>query len=99
VKEAVVAHDTVEAVRSKEELDVRRDRQLKQTKARAELVSKIGEETDKRIEEMNKDQKSKGKKWFSRLQYSVGASYYADRKYHLAYGRSTNWTSVGGAAL
>lgn len=68
LREADAAHDKVKVKEIHVKLRAEREKQLKQIKARDELRPPIGEETDRRIEDVDKEKKSKGEKWKSRLQ-------------------------------
>jgi hypothetical protein len=50
------------------ELDMERQKQIKQMKSREALRPKIVEETDKSIKEVDKEKRSKGESWKNRLQ-------------------------------
>ncbi|KAF2463833.1 uncharacterized protein BDR25DRAFT_297417 [Lindgomyces ingoldianus] len=54
-------------------LAAQREKQLRQIRARDELRAKIGEETEKAIEEVDNNKKRKREKWKSRLQIFAAA--------------------------
>ena len=68
LREAVATHNGAKVQEIQAALDAQREKQLKQIKARDALRPKIGEETEQRIKEVNRDQNSKGERWKSKLQ-------------------------------
>jgi hypothetical protein len=68
IDKAEQARDDNSLQRLNSQLTIERQKQIKQMKSRDALRPKIVEETDKSIEEANKEKQTKGERWKTRLQ-------------------------------